>query len=981
MSLAASISRCARQASRPKAVVLALTLMCAISVVHAAGASAAQVPVTVTIQRFIEVQDPDPGPGQGCCGDYYGRVSIDGQPFQESGHEDDDKDVTPYWRFTRTVDDTQPTIPVTIQVFDDDTALAFPDDIMDLNPVDGKQQLDLQLNPRTGTWSGDVPANVGFSQGDGDHEQFGLTEGGEAGKILFDLSLSADGDIDDDGIPDGVERFGVRNADGNVVADLAAMGADPCRPTIALQIDWMADAGHTHRPLPAAVTDAVGAMNAAPVTAAPNCPYAGFPDRPAGVNLVIDQGNQIAEQAVFPLSSLAGVRDGGNFDPARRPYFHYVLFTHDQSAGNSSSGICCVDNRDFIVSLGSWSNSVGTARDQSGTILHEGGHAFGLGHGGLDSINYKPNYLSVMNYSFDPTGIPDPTIPANIDTDGNGTPDQSFRLDYSRSALDTLKESALNEAAGVNDGTDRTQFWDPVYQLRAGAGSGAIDFNNNGVSTDTNVRQDVNRDYCVDAGDDGTLNTTPAGDDAVNNGWVTAGPDFVCNTAKAGDDEQYTAVNVNVLTDLPGYEDWSNIKYRAPLSVNAAGASVDHGPDVTFEDAQLISQATFALYSPDLALAKTVDKADAGPGDQLAYKVTTRNVGTGAAKAVTVTDTLPDATQVVRNLGVVGPGASPEELFTYTVPCATADGASVVNQAAVLGTNLLNNPEVNLSNNSASATTTVHAPVLTLGQTATATVNAGEAITYRLTYANTGSGAAQSVVVTSTLPAGMYYSTALDLGSGPAPTSVTRNADGTTTLSWSVGSLAGGAGPSTIEFTARPSLLLTAGETLTASARLTFTNANGCTYTPLTESQATTITAVAPSRNPLSQGFFKTHPDQWTSEFRARIQATDQRFDSAPADGQLSPSEVEATFDGVGASPGTLRAQLLGTLFNLAQRRINAATTIVSKTATARGVSTVAGAVRFAQGTLALPPGPNAVRYSDAIRLLDEINQNRSERY
>jgi len=34
------------------------------------------------------------------------------------------------------------------------------------------------------------------------------------------------------------------------------------------------------------------------------------------------------------------------------------------------------------------------------TILHELGHALGLGHGGGDSLNCKPNYLSVMNYLF-----------------------------------------------------------------------------------------------------------------------------------------------------------------------------------------------------------------------------------------------------------------------------------------------------------------------------------------------------------------------------------------------------------------------------------------------------------------------------------------------------------------------------------------------------------------------------------------------------
>ena len=37
--------------------------------------------------------------------------------------------------------------------------------------------------------------------------------------------------------------------------------------------------------------------------------------------------------------------------------------------------------------------------------MHELGHNLGLRHGGDDNVHRKPNYLSVMNYSFQTTGM------------------------------------------------------------------------------------------------------------------------------------------------------------------------------------------------------------------------------------------------------------------------------------------------------------------------------------------------------------------------------------------------------------------------------------------------------------------------------------------------------------------------------------------------------------------------------------------------
>jgi uncharacterized repeat protein (TIGR01451 family) len=275
--------------------------------------------------------------------------------------------------------------------------------------------------------------------------------------------------------------------------------------------------------------------------------------------------------------------------------------------------------------------------------------------------------------------------------------------------------------------------------------------------------------------------------------------------------------------------------------------------------------------------------------------------------------------------------------------------------------------------------------MLTLAKTATSTVNAGEAVTYRLTYENTGSGDAAGVTITDTLPAGVYYSKALDSGGGPQPTTVTNNANGTTTLTWTVGAVTAASGPQVVEYTARPGLLFVGGDSVRNSASLTFTNANGCTYTPVTAAQTTDITEVPATRNPLSQGFWKTHPELRTAELLARVQATDQRFDGADGstpDGRLSQAEAQAVLSAGGTQASSLRSQLLATYLNLADRRINAATAVSSKTASKYGVGTVRQAALFAMSTLGLPlSSSTAARYSDGIQILEEINQNKSERY
>ncbi len=97
---------------------------------------------------------------------------------------------------------------------------------------------------------------------------------------------------------------------------------------------------------------------------------------------------------------------------------------------------------------------------QAGTLMHEFGHSLGLHHGGRDDVQFKPNYLSVMNYMFQTRGR---------------VPDRP--LDYSRVGLAPLDEHALVDGAGILGGLDGVTstlvsvLWPHTGFYRANAGS------------------------------------------------------------------------------------------------------------------------------------------------------------------------------------------------------------------------------------------------------------------------------------------------------------------------------------------------------------------------------------------------------------------------------------------------------------------------------------------------------------------------------
>lgn len=120
--------------------------------------------------------------------------------------------------------------------------------------------------------------------------------------------------------------------------------------------------------------------------------------------------------------------------------------------------------------------------------MHELGHNLGLRHGGNDDVNYKPNFLSIMNYFFQMV---------LLRYDGK---DQT--LDYSRLDINDLDENALSEKKSLDQvGGDTsirkygTRYFDSNGIARVVSRSYKnVDWNGDAISSASDVAVDINND-------------------------------------------------------------------------------------------------------------------------------------------------------------------------------------------------------------------------------------------------------------------------------------------------------------------------------------------------------------------------------------------------------------------------------------------------------------------------------------------------------
>jgi hypothetical protein len=441
--------------------------------------------------------------------------------------------------------------------------------------------------------------NIGGSTGPG-----GIDFDGDGVK---DLTLCAQVNIDGGGTTNGTTNLTTECADLN-------------HKDLFVEIDYM----QFHKPDPQALsqTQSVTTVGVKSVREAFGAAPVNNPDSQKGIKIHFQVDEQLShvDQIIFtPCTSTTGSTGKTTVDldtikaasfgtpterigtpvqvqqtlNAKRLAFRYVVFGHDlaplasTAPGLGSSGCSEIGGDDAVVTLGSFTSvaghGVGNTDEQAGTLMHEFGHLLGFRHGGDDAINCKPNYRSVMNYN----------------RQFSGNPIVGRRLDYSRSEdpvlADPTKTGRLNELS-LNESTILG-----VPPLGSHSSLGPIPGRNPG---------DAPYFPSADQIAYGSGGWTPADANAASINWNKSSDkkgvptiDTAPVSANLNDGSGCTSVLGN--ETLFGFDDWSNILYRASASVDFAGGRTSQ-EDLTQQGAEALFLGT------DVDFNKANDGTDCG---------------------------------------------------------------------------------------------------------------------------------------------------------------------------------------------------------------------------------------------------------------------------------------------------------------------------------------------------------------------------------
>ncbi|MBL8167513.1 MAG: putative Ig domain-containing protein, partial [Acidobacteria bacterium] len=618
----------------------------------------------------------------------------------------------------------------------------------------------LLLNPTTGVLSGTPTTAGAFS-----FMVRAAAQNGCLRESMYTLTVDFGGDSDGDGLYDTWEINGIDyNGDGvvDLPLNLPPYNANPRRKDIFVEIDWMLKTANWPR---TNMLDSVkNAFAAAPVS---------NPDGSTGITLhcLVDDLLPFVEQIRFSSNgpgsnddfndfkngsnnpSNPGLPCGGGTNDgyfgtraertnpncnailgARRQVFRYcILGNRYDSNPPGSSGVAEIAGNDFMVTLDSgfevWAdslaaqwgtNSLAEYTDiQAGTFMHELGHTLGLLHGGTNNIHFKPNYLSVMNYSRQVNG-------GGMTLGVNPMLRRLNRLlDYSRNVAG-MNESFLDEFTGINGPAGAWALFNPDRRSTPFIvpASGVVDWNRDGFF-EHSVAVDLNNFPQ-------TSGPSPGENHVSLSDWsrlvynFRGSPDFAdfqtrttviedgVNSPSETLPELTAADYINLgLGSLDADNDGVlNAQDNCPLLANSDQADANGDG---------LGDACYPNPATDLGIVLTSPADTFNAGTDITYTINVTNFGLVAATGFTVTDNLPASLAFVscaatgggvcggagNNRTVTFASLAPNATVTVTVVatanCSTGNG-TIVDNTATVGSTM---PDYNPINNSMTETVTL----------------------------------------------------------------------------------------------------------------------------------------------------------------------------------------------------------------------------------------------------------------------------------
>lgn len=238
---------------------------------------------------------------------------------------------------------------------------------------------------------------------------FGIAPTASANEIVVEPAPAAADeqrlpDADGDGLPDEWETNGVVLRDGTEIP-LPDWGADPHRPDLFLQLNWMEDGnGRSFAPSAAILQDLVDLFDAHGIALHIDAGdvYTNIPNYGktfGGETLAYTQNYFEGQVPAARLLNDIDQRLG-----ERQNIFRVGVIGDNTERGSLAVGTALVSDNAFYVAAG----KLETQEQLRNAILHELGHTLGLRHSGAreatgtvhTSTPVNPDYRSVMNYQY-----------------------------------------------------------------------------------------------------------------------------------------------------------------------------------------------------------------------------------------------------------------------------------------------------------------------------------------------------------------------------------------------------------------------------------------------------------------------------------------------------------------------------------------------------------------------------------------------------